>query len=173
MESTAPSEALDASFDLVARQDATEAAVESLRGDVADVKARLDRVSRAAARPVIEGAAAALASLEVKGFVDGYLRMGRETEIKSLSGTVLADGGYAVPREVDALISALLRLGERDRSPRRNHHPASPRSPRPPAKSTPTRRRARPCSTIPPSTSNRGWRTRSPWNSPARKAPPS
>jgi hypothetical protein len=151
MESPVPAEALDASFDLVARQDATEAAVESLRGDVADVKARL----------------------EVKGFVDGYLRMGRETEIKSLSGTVLADGGYAVPREVDALISALLRLGERDRSPRRNHHPASPRSPRPPANSTPTRRRARPCSTIPPSTSSRGWRTRSPWNSPARKAPPS
>jgi hypothetical protein len=151
MESPVPAEAHDASFDLVARQDATEAAVESLRGDVADVKARL----------------------EVKGFVDGYLRMGRETEIKSLSGTVLADGGYAVPREVDALISALLRLGERDRSPRRNHHPASPRSPRPPANSTPTRRRARPCSTIPPSTSSRGWRTRSPWNSPARKAPPS
>jgi len=150
MESPVPAEALDASFDLVARQDATEAAVESLRGDVADVKARL----------------------EVKGFVDGYLRMGRETEIKSRSGTVLADGGYAVPREVDALISALLRLGERDRSPRRNHHPASPRS-RPPANSTPTRRRARPCSTIPPSTSSRGWRTRSPWNSPARKAPPS
>jgi HK97 family phage major capsid protein len=107
MESPVPAEALDASFDLVARQDATEAAVESLRGDVADVKARLDRVSRAAARPVIEGAAPA--SLVVKGFVDGYLRLGRETEIKSLSGTVLADGGYAVPREVDALISARLR----------------------------------------------------------------
>jgi len=107
MESPAPAEALDASFDLVARQDATEAAVETLRGDVADVKARLDRVSRAAARPVIEGTAPA--SLEVKGFVDGYLRLGRETEIKSLSGTVLSDGGYAVPREVDALISARLK----------------------------------------------------------------
>ncbi len=107
MESPVPAEALDASFDLVARQDATEAAVEILRGDVADVKARLDRVSRAAARPVIESAAPA--SLEVKGFVDGYLRMGREIEIKSLSGTVLSDGGYAVPREVDALISARLK----------------------------------------------------------------
>ncbi|EQB19075.1 phage major capsid protein [Novosphingobium lindaniclasticum] len=109
MDSLTPVEALDASFDLVARQDATEAAVETLRGDVDDVKARLDRVSRAAARPVIEGAAAAAASLEVKGFVDGYLRMGRETEIKSLSGAVPADGGYAVPREVDALISARLK----------------------------------------------------------------
>ncbi len=109
MESNTPVEALDASFDLVARQDATETAVEALRGDVDEVKARLDRVSRAAARPVIEGAAASAASIEVKGFVDGYLRMGREAEIKSLSGSVPADGGYAVPREVDALISARLR----------------------------------------------------------------
>ncbi|GFE73190.1 phage major capsid protein [Novosphingobium sp. TCA1] len=109
MESNTPVEALDASFDLVARQDATETAVEALRGDVDEVKARLDRVSRAAARPVIEGAAASAASIEVKGFVDGYLRMGREAEIKSLSGAAPADGGYAVPREVDALISARLR----------------------------------------------------------------
>lgn len=104
-----PTETLGASFDLVARQDATEAAVETLRGDVQDVKARLDRVSRAAARPVIEGAAASAASLEVKGFVDGYLRSGRESEIKSISGAVASDGGYAVPREVDALISARLK----------------------------------------------------------------
>jgi HK97 family phage major capsid protein len=108
MELTPPVEALDSSFDLVARQDATEQAVEVLRGDVDDVKARLDRVSRAAARPVIEGLTIP-ASAEVKGFVDGYLRLGRETELKSLSGAVAADGGYAVPREIDALISARLK----------------------------------------------------------------
>ncbi|QSR16690.1 phage major capsid protein [Novosphingobium sp. KA1] len=108
MESTNPVEALDSSFDLVTRQDATEAAVEALRGDVEDVKSRLDRVGRAAARPLIEGAATA-ASVEVKGFVDGYLRMGRETELKSMSGLVAADGGYAVPREIDALISSRLK----------------------------------------------------------------
>lgn len=108
MESTSPVEAIDASFDLVARQDATDAAVTALRGDVDDVKARLDRVSRAAARPLIEGAGAA-PSLEVKSFVQGYLRSGRETELKSLSGAVAADGGYAVPREIDALISARLK----------------------------------------------------------------
>ncbi|MFC0203515.1 phage major capsid protein [Novosphingobium soli] len=106
MESTPPVEALDASFDLVARQDATDATVAALRGDVDDVRARLDRVSRAAARPVIEGGAP---GIEVKSFVQGYLRAGRETELKSLSGTVAADGGYAVPREIDALISARLR----------------------------------------------------------------
>lgn len=108
MESATPVEAIDASFDLVARQDATDAAVTALRGDVDDVKARLDRVSRAASRPLIDGAGAA-PSIEVKSFVQGYLRAGRETELKSLSGAVAADGGYAVPREIDTLISARLK----------------------------------------------------------------
>jgi len=108
MESATPVEAIDASFDLVARQDATDAAVTALRGDVDDVKARLDRVSRAASRPAIEGAGAA-PSIEVKSFVQGYLRAGRETELKSLSGAVAADGGFTVPREIDALISARLK----------------------------------------------------------------
>ncbi|WP_260926487.1 phage major capsid protein [Novosphingobium sp. 9] len=109
MEITPPVEALDSSFDLVARQDATDAAVTALRTDVEDVKARLDRVSRAAARPMIEGAASAPPSLEVKGFVEGYLRRGRETELKSISGAIAADGGYAVPREIDALIASRLK----------------------------------------------------------------
>lgn len=108
MENAIPTEALDASFDLVTRQEATEAAVEALRGDVEDVKARLERVSRAAARPIIEGATPG-ATPEVKGFVEGYLRRGRETELKSLSGAVASDGGYAVPREIDAMIAARLK----------------------------------------------------------------
>lgn len=108
MESMPPVEALDTSFDLVARQDATDAAVSALRTDVEDVKSRLDRVSRAASRPVIDGASSGT-SLEVKGFVDGYLRRGRETELKSISGAVPADGGYAVPREIDALIATRLK----------------------------------------------------------------
>jgi HK97 family phage major capsid protein len=37
------------------------------------------------------------------------LRTGREPERKSLSGAVPADGGYAVPREIDTLISARLK----------------------------------------------------------------
>jgi len=107
MDMHTPVEALDASFDLVARQDAADEAIGALRSDVDEVKSRLDRVSRAAARPVIEGGTAQ-ASPEVKGFVDGYLRHGRESEVKSVSGAVLADGGYAVPREIDAVISAQL-----------------------------------------------------------------
>jgi HK97 family phage major capsid protein len=46
----------------------------------------------------------------MKGFVDGYLRRGREAEVKSISGTVPADGGYAVPREIDALIASQLKV---------------------------------------------------------------
>ncbi len=107
MDTTAPVEALDASFDIVARQDAAEQALGALRSDVDEVKSRLEKVSRAAARPVLEGAAAA--SPELKGFVDGYLRLGRETQLKSVSGAVAADGGYAVPREIDALIAAQLK----------------------------------------------------------------
>ena len=101
-------EALAASFDLVARQDEAEKAIGVLRSDVDEVKARMDRVSRAAARAPLDGIAA---SPEVKGFVDGYLRQGRENEVKSIQGTVPADGGYAVPREIDAMIaSAILEM---------------------------------------------------------------
>lgn len=106
METIGPVETLDSSFDLVARQDAAEEALEALRTDFDDVKTRLDRVSRAAARPLIEGTAPQ--SLEVKGFVEGYLRNGCEAELKSITGAVPADGGYAVPREIDAMISSRL-----------------------------------------------------------------
>jgi HK97 family phage major capsid protein len=42
-------------------------------------------------------------------FVEGYLRKGREVELKSFAGNVPADGGYAVPREIDAVIDATLK----------------------------------------------------------------
>lgn len=95
------------SFDLVARQDQADQAINTLRAMVEEVKARFDRVSRAAARPALDNAAAA--SSEVKGFVDGYLRQGRTNEVKSIAGNVAADGGYAVPREIDAVISSELK----------------------------------------------------------------
>jgi len=102
---------LETSFDLVARADAADAAIDSLRGDVEDVKSRLDRVSRAASRPMLGGASASPEARgpEVKGFVDGYLRQGRESEVKSISGAVASDGGYAVPREIDAEIARRLK----------------------------------------------------------------
>jgi HK97 family phage major capsid protein len=107
MDMQVETEVLAASFDIVARQDETDKALTGLRSDVDEVKARLDRVGRAAARPALSGAAEA--APEVKGFVDGYLRQGREAEVKSLSGVAPGDGGYAVPRELDALIASQLR----------------------------------------------------------------
>ncbi|WP_086618688.1 phage major capsid protein [Erythrobacter tepidarius] len=98
----------EASFDIVARQDRAEADIAALRHDVDEVKSRLDKVARAASRPVISGGPASYNN-EVKGFVDGYLRRGRETEIKSISGANPADGGFAVPRQIDALIASQLR----------------------------------------------------------------
>lgn len=99
-------EAIAASFDLVSRQDAAEKAITVLRSDVDEVKARLDRVSRAAARPTLEGIRN---DTEVKGFVDGYLRRGDQTEVKAVSGATGAQGGFAVPREIDAMIASQLR----------------------------------------------------------------
>ena len=101
---------VEASFDIADRQDAleqrqdrTEERVDGLRTDVDEVKARLDRVGRTAQRPALgtDGTATA----EVKGFVDGYLRRGREHEIKSITSQPPSDGGYAVPRQIDALIA--------------------------------------------------------------------
>ena len=101
---------VEASFDIADRQDAleqrqdrTEERVDGLATDVDEVKARLDRVGRTAQRPALgtDGTATA----EVKGFVDGYLRRGREHEIKSIVSQPPSDGGYAVPRQIDALIA--------------------------------------------------------------------
>lgn len=100
---TTPRETAEASFDIVARQDKTEADVTALRNDVNEVKARVDKIGRAAFRPVIGSTADA--APEVKGFVDGYLRRGSTHEIKSISGAVASDGGYAVPRQIDAMIA--------------------------------------------------------------------
>ncbi len=94
---------LDASFDIVARQDALEENVATIRTDLDEVKARVDRIGRAAQRPALGSGDSAPA--EVKGFVDGYLRRGAVHEIKSISGTVPSDGGYAVPRQIDAMIA--------------------------------------------------------------------
>lgn len=97
-------DALNDSFDIVERQEAQDAALATLRSDVDEVKGRLEKVSRAAARPLLDGAGAG-AGPEVKGFVDGYLRHGRETELKSMMTTVGAEGGFAVPREIDTIIA--------------------------------------------------------------------
>jgi HK97 family phage major capsid protein len=95
------------SFDLANRLDATEADVTTLRSDVDEVKARLDKVGRAAIRPALDGAAPSTQSAESKSF-GNYLRRGDTSELKSVSGSVLSDGGYAVPKDIDERIAAAL-----------------------------------------------------------------
>jgi len=106
MEMEQTTDALEASFDLVSRADEAEKAIGVLKSDVDEVKARLERVSRAAGRPALDGARG---EAEVKGFVDGYLRKGSMAEVKSISGVTPQDGGYAVPDEMDARIGAELK----------------------------------------------------------------
>ena len=98
-----PADPAEQSFDIAARQDRTEADVTALRSDVDEVKARVDRIGRAAVRPAI--GTSDTQTPEVKGFVDGYLRRGAAHEIKSLNTQVPSDGGYAVPRVIDTMIA--------------------------------------------------------------------
>ncbi len=106
MDHEQPDAALDASFDIVARQEAADQALGALRSDIEEVKSRLDRAVRTA-RPALD--ASAQPSPELKGFVDGYLRLGQTGELKSVTGAVAGDGGYAVPREIDAMIAAQMK----------------------------------------------------------------
>jgi predicted phage gp36 major capsid-like protein len=195
-------DAFDASFDIVARQDAQDEALAAIRTDIEEVKGRLDKVGRAAIRPLLAGGAPA--GTQMKGFVDGYLRHGRESELKSLSQGVAADGGYAVPREIDEVlakrlaeispirsIASVVRTGTSgfrrlisiggtasgwvSKPPRGPKPPAPswPRSRRRGANSMPTRPPRRPCWMTPRSTWRSGWPARSPPSSRGPRARPS
>ncbi len=61
----------------------------------------------AVTRPPLSGGVAIDAGRSA--FIDGYVRRGRDVELKSFAGNVLADGGYAIPREIDAMIDATLK----------------------------------------------------------------
>jgi HK97 family phage major capsid protein len=64
-------------------------------------------VAAPVARPVLSGGT--VADPARSAFVNGYLRRGAELELKSFSGAVLADGGFAVPKEIDAQIDTTLK----------------------------------------------------------------
>lgn len=95
---------LAASFDALAD-------VATLKRDVAALKGRL----RASSRPAlsVDGVKGLAAQDDPAraAFVDRYLRRGLETgvELKSFTGATGAEGGYAVPREIDAVIDAALK----------------------------------------------------------------
>lgn len=111
---------LAASFDAILKVEEHDAAIAALNGrvdnvtkDMDQVRTRLDKVAAAAQRPPLAPAAPAegqkgMRSPAARAFIDGYLRTGRESEVKSFSGVAATDGGYAVPREIDALIGRTL-----------------------------------------------------------------
>lgn len=119
---------LEASFDIVlaaedmanlsAQQDAQKTEIKALRSDVNDVRSDVDilqnqlsKVSAAAARPALAGNAMGEKGMndpQARAFVDGYLRSGSTQELKSLSSATPSDGGYAVPRQIDAMIGKTL-----------------------------------------------------------------
>jgi HK97 family phage major capsid protein len=97
---------LEASFDAVA----AEAAMGELRAEMAEFKARMDRAAVIAGRPALGGAVTG-AETGAKAFVDQYLRKGMESgiELKSFNSATSDAGGYALPREIDAVIDATLK----------------------------------------------------------------
>jgi len=64
----------------------------------------------AEARPALSGTKAH-DNREHAAFVNEYLRKGREAgvQLKSIDGVTPGDGGYAIPREIDATIDYTLR----------------------------------------------------------------
>ena len=58
-------------------------------------------------RPALSGARAADPARAA--FIDGYVRRGTDVELKSFTGTTGPDGGFAIPREIDGNIDALLK----------------------------------------------------------------
>jgi HK97 family phage major capsid protein len=81
-------------------------AIAELRAGMADLKAKLDAGTIAAARAPLSGAAAP----QTKQFVDRYLRHGNAAgiEVKAVDGSADSTGGYAVPQEIDTAIASTL-----------------------------------------------------------------
>jgi HK97 family phage major capsid protein len=98
------------------KADALERSFEAIEGDdngVAALKAELETLKSriaagviAAQRPALDG----VKSAEATSFVDSYLRRGIETglETKAVGSSTDAIGGFAVPREIDAVIDRTL-----------------------------------------------------------------
>nr|WP_231862740.1 phage major capsid protein [Sphingorhabdus sp. M41] len=86
-------------------------AIATLRGDVDGLKGQMSDFSKAAARPVLDGAKGMPSSAAAQDFVAKYLRRGEQAgvELKSFSGASGPEGGFAVPQEIDGLIGATLK----------------------------------------------------------------
>lgn len=96
-------DALEESFDAVLQAEK----IAALEADVATLKGQ----GVASQRPALDGVKGDGADPRRTAFVERYLRKGLEAgvELKSFSGASGAEGGYAVPREIDAVIDAALK----------------------------------------------------------------
>lgn len=96
-------DALEESFDAVLQAER----IAQLEADMAALKGQVV----AAQRPVLDGVKGAADNPQRTAFVERYLRRGLEAgvELKSFSGASGPEGGYAVPREIDAAIDATLK----------------------------------------------------------------
>ncbi|MCF8708569.1 phage major capsid protein [Rhizorhapis sp. SPR117] len=94
---------LEDSFDAVLQAEK----IATLEADMAALKGQVV----AAQRPALDGVKALADDPQRAAFVDRYLRKGLEAgvELKSFSGASGGEGGYAVPREIDAVIDAALK----------------------------------------------------------------
>ncbi|WP_033074771.1 phage major capsid protein [Sphingopyxis sp. MWB1] len=99
-------DALEGAFDAVLAAEA----VDELKASVAALKRQVDAQAVGAARLPLDGAKAAEDDPARDAFVERYVRRGIDAgvEMKSLSGASGADGGYAVPREIDGHIASTL-----------------------------------------------------------------
>lgn len=120
LELKADADPLEASFDVILQAEeheeriaALETGLDGIKGDVDATRAesetmreRIERLARSGSRPSLGGGEDK--APETKSFVDQYLRRGLEVGVKSFSATTGPDGGFAVPREIDALIARTL-----------------------------------------------------------------
>ncbi|EQB06138.1 HK97 family phage major capsid protein [Sphingobium wenxiniae] len=98
---------LENSFDAVLQGER----IAALEGDLAALKGRVDGAFLSGQRPALDGVKGGAVDPARAAFVDRYLRQGLEAgvELKSFSGASGAAGGYAVPREIDAVIDSTLK----------------------------------------------------------------
>jgi HK97 family phage major capsid protein len=96
-------DALETSFEVLAQDEK----ISQLEADVTALKGQVV----AAQRPALDGAKGSDVDPARAAFVNRYIRQGLEAgvEMKSFSGATGAAGGYAVPREIDAVIDSALK----------------------------------------------------------------
>ncbi len=100
-------DALDGAFEAVLHDEK----IAALEADVAGLRGIISARNVDAQRPALDGVKGVDLDPQRVAFVDRYLRRGQEAgvELKSFSGASGPVGGYAVPREIDALIEATLK----------------------------------------------------------------